>query len=299
MLSFNFCLWLAEKLIRKPMTLEDIRDEWSRSHLNETREYLNPRTFYRYRQKTEELLGLSIECNRSDNTYSVKDTSAVSDWLVSSLRVHNLSALVKEMDFIMLENPPAGSENLEQIVEACKDRKMLRFRYKSPYRDFSYYTATPLFIRLFRQRWYVTVKPYDKSYLMTLALDRMDEIAPSGEKVLEEKLPGLTAWEYFADSFGVIHGENPQRIVVRAFWPQDAYLMETPLHESQRLLEKTENWSDFELRVSPTYDFKQELLWNRDKLVVISPQWLRDDMMDILQRMMNSYRTGRPDCKDE
>lgn len=299
MLSFNFCLWLAEKLIRKPMTLEEIRDEWSRSHLNETREYLNLRTFYRYRQKTEELLNLTIDCNRSANTYRVKDTSTISDWLVSSLRVHNLSTLVKEMDFIMLENPPAGSENLERIVEACKDREMLRFRYKSPYRDYSYYTATPLFIRLFRQRWYVTVMPSGKSYLMTHALERMDEITASGEKAHEENLPDITAREYFADSFGVIHGDNPQRIVVRAFWPQDAYLLETPLHESQRLLEKTENWSDFELRVSPTYDFKQELLWNRDKLVVISPQWLREDMMDILQRMMNSYRTGLPDCKDE
>ena len=49
----------------------------------------------------------------------------------------------------------------------------------------------------------------------------------------------------------------------------------------------------------PTYDFKQELLWHRDKLAVISPQWLRDDLIDIMERMIRSYRTGEPNCKDE
>ncbi len=46
-------------------------------------------------------------------------------------------------------------------------------------------------------------------------------------------------------------------------------------------------------------DFKQELLWYRDKLAVFSPQWLRDDISDILRRMLHSYQTGLPDCKDE
>lgn len=299
MLPFNFCLWLAEKLVRKPSTLDEIQRDWKRSPLNETGESLNSRTFHRYRLRTEELLNVSIECNRSDNTYYIPDTSAVSDWLVSSLRVHNLSTLVNAMDFIMLENPPAGSENLELIVKACREKKTLRFRYKSPYRDPAEYIATPLFVRLFKQRWYVTVKPTIHPYLMTLALERMNEIHPEEAAGEDESFPDITAEEYFADCFGIIHGEEPQRIVVRAFWPQDAYLLETPLHHSQRLLEKTENWSDFELRVTPTYDFKQELLWNRDKLTVISPQWLRDDMTDILQRMLASYRTGLPDCKDE
>lgn len=71
------------------------------------------------------------------------------------------------------------------------------------------------------------------------------------------------------------------------------------MHHSQRAVAENDGWTDYELYLRPTYDFKQELLWHRDKLAVISPAWLRDDMLDILRRMAESYKSGEPHCKDE
>ena len=72
-----------------------------------------------------------------------------------------------------------------------------------------------------------------------------------------------------------------------------------PLHASQRVVDECENWTDFSLYVRPTYDFKQELLSQRDKVAVISPESLRNDMIEILESMMASYRDGKAHCIDE
>jgi len=43
--------------------------------------------------------------------------------------------------------------------------------------------------------------------------------------------------------------------------------------------------------VQPTRDFKQQLLWHGRKLIVIAPQSLRDEMVQILEDMRQSYLT--------
>ena len=69
---------------------------------------------------------------------------------------------------------------------------------------------------------------------------------------------------YFEHCFGIIRQFEPITIRFRAFWPQDAYLKDVPLHASQIEVNHTEDYTDFEMFVRPTYDLKQELLWYRN-----------------------------------
>lgn len=295
--KYRFCLWLIGRLERSGMTLAQIRDEWDKSYLNEDRKPLGSRTFQRYRETAEMIFNVCIECDKSSNTYYIKDKSSLDEWLLSALRVRHLSSLVNHSNLVKLENPPSGTCNLDIVLQACVDKKLLCFKYKSPYQPVREITGLPLFVRLYKQRWYVVVKPDNRDDYSVLALERMSALkeVEAEPEIYDSPSPD----DFFINSFGIIRGQNPVRIVVRAFWPQDRYLIETPLHHSQKLLESNENWSDFELYLTPTYDFKQELLWNRDKLAVISPVWLKEDMIDILERMLNSYKTGSSFCKDE
>lgn len=280
------------------MSLDEIQCEWLDSAANSEGIPLTARTFSRYKAHAESLLNVDIECDKSTNRYRLVAGDSVAEWVLSALRVSELARRVDSRDFIMLENPPAGSENLDTVIGARERGAMLDFDYRSLFQESRRYRAVPVFLRLFRQRWYMTARQKGKEFLTTFALERMSDIK-TGEPCCIAGRGEVNPAEYFTDCFGVIHGGESERIVVRAFWPQDAYLAEVPLHHSQRVLEKTENWTDYELRVCPTYDFKQELLWHRDKLAVISPAWLRDDMLDILARMTESYLTGEPHCKDE
>lgn len=294
----RFCTWLVGRLMNRRMTFAEISAEWDSASANIDGTKLSLRTFQRYRTAAEELLNVNIDCHKPTNEYYV-DTSPMEEadrWTMSALRLGSLLSMVDMRDVVMVEDPPAGSHLVQSLAEACKERRLISFNYKSPYKHARRYDLTAYSLRLFKQRWYIIGRQPGKEYLTTLALERISDLKVgelSGDKTI------FSAKDYFADCYGIIRQLEPERVVVRAFWPQNAYLKEVPLHQSQEIVEETENWTDFSLYVRPTYDFKQELLWQRDKLTVLSPEWLRDDMMDILQRMLSSYATGLPNCKDE
>lgn len=64
------------------------------------------------------------------------------------------------------------------------------------------------------------------------------------------------------------------------------------IHKSQTIIEENEGYTDFEIYVCPTYDLKQELLWHRDKIAVLSPESFRQDMIGILKATLKGYETG-------
>ena len=69
---------------------------------------------------------------------------------------------------------------------------------------------------------------------------------------------------------------------------------EVPIHESQTKIHDAADgsYTDYELFVSPTRDFEQELLWHGCKIIVLSPDDFRQEMIGILKDMARSYETG-------
>ncbi len=281
------------------MTFRQLAEEWKHASANDNATQLTPRSFQRYRNMAEELFNVNIDCYKPTNEYWIDTTSMeeIDQWTLSALRLHNLSSISELRKVIMLEQPPAGSELVRLLAEACNERREVTVIYKSPYQPERSFTLIPYFLRLFKQRWYLTGRQLNKDYTTTLALERIKDVI-LGERTSQSSTV-VTPEEHYDGCFGIIVQGKPEKIIIRAFSPQDTYLKEVPLHSSQKIVDETDAWTDFSLFVRPTYDFKQELLWHRDKLTVISPQWLRDDMIDILGRMIHSYRTGLPDFKDE
>ena len=101
----------------------------------------------------------------------------------------------------------------------------------------------------------------------------------------------FNAEAFFKDCYGVIYGTNDkaQRIVLRAYPPYINYLRTLPLHASQKELESTEEYADFEYYLRPTFDFKQELLAQRDEVEVLEPAELRQEMGNTIKRMLKRY----------
>ena len=71
---------------------------------------------------------------------------------------------------------------------------------------------------------------------------------------------------------------------------QANYLRDLKIHRSQQEAERNDEYSIFTYCLRPTFDFQQELLWNADKVEVLEPQWLRDEMADIIQKMLGLYK---------
>lgn len=312
----KFYCWLIGKLERRHMTIKEICDDWNESSSNIDGKELSVRTFHRYREEIANLFGIEIECDKADGyRYFIRrdryaDTE-ISEWLLSSLRMASLGDMLKYHSKVMLEKAPENTQFLDDIISAIDKHYAIRFHYRTPYGDEKDMELVPAFLRLFRQRWYVignlieqndhTPKPKaDGSdfHPRALPFDRISYLEIVCEKqLLSKKTKELLSPDNFYEGcFGIIRQQNlpPRKIRIRAFYPENNYIEEVPIHESQTKIRDAADgsYTDYELYVSPTRDFEQELLWHGRKIIVLSPDGLRQEMIDILKDMARSYETG-------
>ncbi len=83
-----------------------------------------------------------------------------------------------------------------------------------------------------------------------------------------------------------------ERIQIKVYDGQEKYLRALPLHHSQKEIETTDTYAVFEYLLSPTYDFRQELLTRGASIEVLKPEWLREEIKGTAEEMMRLYENG-------
>ncbi len=73
---------------------------------------------------------------------------------------------------------------------------------------------------------------------------------------------------------------NIQKMRLKSSREQANHLRDLPLHESQQETDRTDDYCIFEYRLRPTFDFRQEILWNGKDAEVLKPLWLRKDIAE-------------------
>ena len=81
-----------------------------------------------------------------------------------------------------------------------------------------------------------------------------------------------------------------QRVVIRAFGKEANYLRDLPLHHSQKEIATTEEYSDFELTLSPTADFFSPLLSRGAAIKILEPESLANDIKALHQAALDLYQ---------
>jgi predicted DNA-binding transcriptional regulator YafY len=121
------------------------------------------------------------------------------------------------------------------------------------------------------------------------ALERMENIALTEHEM--QPSSNISVTDYFKGSFGVNHSDDQQPVTIRirVYGTQTDYVRALPLHESQREMERNDEWTDFEMDLVPCYNFYQQLLWHREKLEVLSPSSVRDELHNIIRQTLTLY----------
>ena len=294
----QFC-WLINTLIQsKKTSLEQIQQKWINDDLNE-RKPLSRTTFYRLRQAIEDMFGIIIECDTNDNyQYFISNPEVLQDnstqnWMLQTLTVNNvLTDSLAIKDRLVLEEIPRGMEYLQPIIKAIKSSHRLTMGYRK-FNDPDGYTATiePYCLKMFRQRWYLLGKNItEKKKLQIYALDRVTSLEETDHPFKMDPL--FHAEAFFKKYFGVFITEDQpvERIVLRAYPPMTNYLRTLPLHHSQKEITITDNYSDFEFLIVPSFDFRQAILKEGSELEVIEPQSFRDEIKQELTKAMKHYQ---------
>ena len=294
---FREYIWLVNTIYKAgKISLSEINDKWIETDMSGGVEFSRT-TFHRHKIAIEDMFGIYIECDRKNgfkyyigNEYVLQEDS-VQNWMLSTLSVSSL--LTESMSLnerILLENIPSGGDKLKQIIKAMKESKKITITYR---RYGGHATRTfdlePYCVKLFGQRWYMLGRFADRG-LATFSLDRILDIKMRHEKFKYDE--DFDAVNYFSDCFGVMLDENskPEKVLIRAYGYEPYYLRDLPLHHSQREIQSTEEYSDFELRLKVTSDFKSKLLSRGEWIEILEPKALAEEIVEWHQKAINRYK---------
>ena len=288
------CLYIINLLERKgPLSLEEINYHFSFSTLYDGE--IPPRTFVRYKEFIYENFPCQVEYDRKLGKYRLVqegDEDSLYAYLLSAYHIQGLSELaLKHHDKVHLNEAPTGIENVQLVLEAIDRKKGIECDYSSfSNRTVKHLTIIPYFLKTWEQRWYLVAEPDNPHHGQTVfALERMDNLKLTEKQMLPHS--DITVQEYFDGSFGVNHTDDqvPETVRIKVYGTQVDYVRALPIHESQHELETTDDWAIFEYRVVPCYNFYQQLLWHRERLEVLAPAHVREEMKDIVKKISEWY----------
>lgn len=293
---FNRYIWLVDTIRRaKYITLKELSDKWQRSSLNENGAPLPERTFFNHCKEISEQFGIEIKYVKPKGYCIANEDELGGDglrsWMLNSISVNNTVRESADMrSRIIFEDIPSGYRFLNDIIEAMKEGKKLRIEYTDYEKDSSSsLIIAPYCVKLFHQRWYVLGKLDAYRQPRLFCLDRIDEL-----EILDSsfRLPrSFDAMQFFDEHYGVVIDDEipPQRIQLKVTLQQLRYFQSLPLHQSQRLMEENDRWAILEYHMAPTWDLAMELMKYYDKVEVLEPESLRNEVIDYAYCILEQY----------
>ena len=236
-----------------------------------------------------------IACDRSrGRTYYIENKDDlkhddVRAWMLNTLAVNTLMSDSQDLKRqILFEKIPSGQLFLAPIIEAMRDKVVLKMTYQSFSKSHpSTFTVKPYCVKVYRQRWYMLGKS-EVSELRMYSLDRIAELQPTEKHY---RLPAnFDAETYFAHLVGVSDiNRKPTVVTIRVNSEQAPYIRSLPIHDSQQETERNEEYSVFKYCVVLNYEFMQELRAHGSTLQVLEPKKLADKMKKDSMKVTKLY----------
>lgn len=287
---------IIQKLRNNATGFEEIQDKLrSESDLLDAENLVTSlRTFQRDLKEIASLYGIEIRYDRSRKVYFIENDSEdeYSERMFEALDVFQALNLNQSFaEYIHFDmRKPKGTEHLTGILYAIQNRIQIRFRYRKFWSDeVETRSAEPYLLKEFRKRWYVIAYDLDKKAFRIFGLDRLAALEITDTKFQHPQKINLH--EYFQNSFGIV-GPNEgevQGILLRFTGSQGSYIRTMPLHESQQIISEDSGEMLVRLRLIPTYDFVQEILFYGEFVKVLEPASLADEVESRLKKAAGLY----------
>lgn len=310
---FKEYIWLVNTIKRaRRISFAEIQEKWLDTEMSGGVEFARS-TFNRHKDAIQDIFGINIDCDRKGGykyyiaNEKVLREDTVQNWIVSTMSVNDVISDSKALhDRIVLQQIPCD-EYLETFINAMKRKVRVEVKYRRYESDnITEVDFEPYCLKLFNQRWYVlahfhrdaTPEKEERDYYGVYSFDRMQEVSLTNVKF--EVRDDFDAQDYFSECFGVFASESTpaERIVLRAYNKQRYYLNDLPLHHSQKVIGRGENYTDFEYYIRPTIDFCGHILSLANQLKVICPQSLADRIRQMAMDTQEMYGMEMGEARD-
>ena len=219
------------------------------------------------------------------------------DWLINTFTVNNLLSLGKERlsGRVAVEDIPSGQKHLVTVMQAMLDNAVMELRYRkylSEEEEIRH--IRPYAVKEFEKRWYIVAFSEEAESLRVYAMDRILSLTPTGDRF---KMPkGFQVDDLFEASYGIYLPEDvpPVLVKIRTTAREAAYLKDLPIHPSQVFLgEEKDGRCLFGMRVIPNPNFVMELCKHGNRLEVLEPEALREQVAAELRNALEIYEKNK------
>lgn len=261
---------------------------------------IGDRTIQRDIEQIRFEFGIEIKYHRDKNGYYIDYENSLNiESFFRFLEIVNTAELLTES---LLESKDSlkhisfdtggglkGIENLKPLLKAIKDNRKISFTHFNFHTEKSRkYTLKPYLLKEYQNRWYIVGIIGGFNEFRTFGIERIENLEIKTETFKPDKK--LNPIEMFNKTIGLVYSENTLQTIVLSFTPtQGKYVKTLPLHSSQRILLDDEHECRISLEVVPNYELTQQILKHGETVKVIEPQWLVDEIKEILKRIIKKY----------
>lgn len=195
---------------------------------------------------------------------------------------------------IDIERPSAhkGFQYFEFFTEAGQNRNPVSFvHYSYDKRKFSAVILHTYMLKEFHNRWYVIGYSEKHKEVRTFGIDRIYDPLMLNRQFIEDKK--FDADYFLKDLYGVLplKGRKKQRINFRVNSRLSNYFLANPMHHSQQIIKYHEYGAiDFRIEVVPTLELLNDFFMHSTKLVVLSPDWIKEEIKLMNKTAANNER---------
>lgn len=293
-------IWLIDTIRRAgSITLQEINRKWAyNTSLNiDNEDEIPERTFHRHREAIAELFDIEIGCNRFDgNKYYIKneevfDKPSFTTWLFNGLSIDNQMIENREVsERIIFAETPGGHEFLSPIIESLSKNRIVSIVYKRFTASASKeWLVEPALLKQSNRRWYLIGRIKGCDSLTVFALDRIQKLDITDQSYEPEDLENIKTQLSEVIGVNIDDDFDCETVVVRVYGKQRAYIDSLPLHFSQRVKDKTADFTDYEFTIRPEYEFKRAILSLGPDAEILSPQWLREEIKWLAEEISRRY----------
>ena len=185
-----------------------------------------------------------------------------------------------------------GMSFFTPLFKAITSKKTIKISYRSYKSDKDIEAIIhPYYLKEFNQRWFLFALNEEYKTISNFALDRIEHI----ERVNVKYTPNTTIDFacYFDNVIGVsVNPHEPvQTVQIWIDKEQLPYTLSKPIHKSQHLIEERDDGSAVvAIKVIPNFELMQLLLSFGDRIEVLSPQPLREEIYARIKNNLQKYQ---------
>lgn len=225
------------------------------------------------------------------------------DWMEEVLaRFEDTFKLKANVDSVVSfeQNPYLrGIEHFTALFNAIINKQVLKIEYKASFGEPQQYEIHPYFLKQYNNRWFLfgISQLEGQNKLMNMAIDRIVGFEPMHQvEYIENK--DIDFVEYFDDVIGVTvpNDKTIEKIRLKIDKARYSYIESKPIHPTQTVKEKNEEYAVIELKLIPNYEFETLLLGFADSVEILEPESLRETISSrarkIIEKNINCADTS-------